>query len=492
MRAKQNHPEAGRTGSAHDHRPKAPFGRVPVVLALTAVVAVSAAAIWTVVSAEGSPGRTAVTPVPVATPTVFDPEQDHFGGVIYVWDPNTGVDSTVVSSPTPLADAELSPDGKRVVYERKDSHGRWQIYLHEADGTEHRLTDMNGGAHDPAWNPNGTRIAFSASRRDGSDSDIFAIGTDGSGLTRIARTSKDDGHPDWSPHGTRLVFESRYGKSIPGGLVYATSVRSRASAPTRLTPGHRPFGAIEPAWSPDGESIAYIRFERSTLNGHPVSAELGRMNTDGTRRVRIGRPDVLCDLCHEPSWSPDGSMIAFTNKEKLRTVRLGSSAPRMRTILVGAGDTSPSWSRKGILMSLPSGDPAPHLRAAPPAFRVEPLGIATITMTRSTCERAGVLGPLPPEQLRLELVHDSRLNGMITIVRLQRDQTLADLMDNPGLILSNDRRRTYYFKASARNVWSPWTDVASGTWAVACWRDMIPAPSGIRMAPVGVVAIRTR
>ena len=58
----------------------------------------------------------------------------------------------------------------------------------------------------PAWSPDGGRIAF-ASDRDEND-EIYVMNADGAGQTRLTNTSSDEGLPAWSPYGTRIAFNS--------------------------------------------------------------------------------------------------------------------------------------------------------------------------------------------------------------------------------------------------------------------------------------------
>jgi TolB protein len=75
-----------------------------------------------------------------------------------------------------------------------------------------RLTNHSAGhATDPAWSPDGTRIAFhfSPSASWGStDSEIFVINTNGSGLRNLTSSAGLDTDPVWSPNGTHIAFSS--------------------------------------------------------------------------------------------------------------------------------------------------------------------------------------------------------------------------------------------------------------------------------------------
>ena len=77
---------------------------------------------------------------------------------------------------------------------------------------------------EPAWSPDGTRIAF-ASKREGSF-DIYAMNADGSETVRLTSTREDDSHPSWSADGERIVFS----RGVPGDLWVMNADGSEARA----------------------------------------------------------------------------------------------------------------------------------------------------------------------------------------------------------------------------------------------------------------------
>lgn len=102
----------------------------------------------------------------------------------------------------------LSPDGQVRLIVDRDLYGRPQIYVvDQAEGTLRRLLDVNGATFDPAWSPDGQRIAF-VSDMDGND-ELYVVNRDGSGLQRLTfNTWEWDRHPAWSPDGSQILFYS--------------------------------------------------------------------------------------------------------------------------------------------------------------------------------------------------------------------------------------------------------------------------------------------
>src|SRR5262245_59483356 len=119
---------------------------------------------------------------------------------------------------------------------------------------------------------------------------IAVIRPDGGGLRKLTHDRRDRS-PAWSPDGQFLAFER-------AGRLYVINADG-----TGLRPLTRRVGAYEPTWSPDGRRVAFVT-ERS----------LFVMRADGTGRHRIYQAEGE-SFVGGPSWSPDGRWIAFTLTE---------------------------------------------------------------------------------------------------------------------------------------------------------------------------------
>lgn len=78
--------------------------------------------------------------------------------------------------------------------------------------TDHRYDELGGTLYEnsndfePAWSPDGKKIAFS-SNRDGA-LEIYVVNVDGTGRTRLTDNTEAASHPAWSPDGAKIVFAS--------------------------------------------------------------------------------------------------------------------------------------------------------------------------------------------------------------------------------------------------------------------------------------------
>ena len=177
------------------------------------------------------------------------------------------------------------------------------LFLVNPDGSGRtRIPGTTGSDHNPAWSADGTQIAFESSRRTG-DLEVYVMHGDGSHVQELTFSPTFDGDAAWYPDGTRLAFESDR-----AGNTDVWRMRSDGGSQTRLTSSSAFDG--DPAVSPDGTRIAFT----SERDGN---REVYVMNADGSGQTRltftgerVGNP-AFDSVDENPSWSPDGTQIAF-------------------------------------------------------------------------------------------------------------------------------------------------------------------------------------
>ena len=197
-----------------------------------------------------------------------------------------------------------SPDGRTIAF-FSDS----KIYLMNADGSEHRpLTrPLTAGKRSLAWSPDRRKLAFLNDEDCGPPPfcfNLYVVGSDGSGLRNLTSKLASLGpvfgphDPAWSPDGRKLAFV-RLNASL-GDPIYV--VNADGSGLRNLTP--KPVGAsAAPAWSPDGRKIAFV----SERDGN---SEVYVMSANGSGQRSLTRNPAF-DA--DPAWSPDGRKIAFVS-----------------------------------------------------------------------------------------------------------------------------------------------------------------------------------
>lgn len=198
---------------------------------------------------------------------------------------------------------------KKVIF--ADQIGR--LLMVNADGSGQTFLTPGGSNLDrhPVFSPDGSKVAFD--RNTLGKTNIYVMNADGS--TPVAITSNDafpeasiNEDPTWSPDGSKIAFVSdrggRFKKEIwvmnadGSGLVkLTTNVQIPASSP----PVYR--WDTDPSWSPDGSSIAFSSARDNALS------QIYLMNTDGSNQTRI----VTANHDHFPTWSPNSLTIAFSS-----------------------------------------------------------------------------------------------------------------------------------------------------------------------------------
>ncbi|MBI4202743.1 MAG: PD40 domain-containing protein [Chloroflexi bacterium] len=245
----------------------------------------------------------------------------------------TPTTTPIVATPTPTlvtnGQPAWSPDGSKIAFST-DRDGDYEIYVMDWDGSNPtQLTSNTWSDRQPSWSSDSSRIAF-VSRPDGSNSYIYVMKADGADIVKLTSSIANDFEPAWSPDGTKIAFVStRDGNSE----IYVMNVDGSGQTPLTSTP----FAEEWPTWSPDGEKLAF----RTNRDGN---WEIYVMNADGSGQTRLTN-NTSDD--RGPAWSPDGTLIAFTSQRdgnRELYVMSPDGSNQVRLTFTPAEEFGPTWS----------------------------------------------------------------------------------------------------------------------------------------------------
>ena len=265
------------------------------------------------------------------------------------------------------AAASISPDLSRLTYAdfQHDSwlpwakDYDWEIVTSAPDGSDkRRITNLESYDLSPVWAPDGSRIAFLSSRNGAYN--VFTMAPDGSDVRDLAPSVSGGkfSHLVWSPDSRRIAFAlATPTVSWESWDLYA--VGSDGSGLTRL--GHT---ISLPDWSPDSSRLAFLQQDGNKTTLYTVGADGA-----GLKKVHELGDEFTgedSNVTNNLAWSPDGTKILLSGTYMIGVVEIDSSEFRVLTSqrrLTGGGiilysSWSPDGSKIAVNAATDSGNAA--------------------------------------------------------------------------------------------------------------------------------------
>src|SRR5262249_1269095 len=189
--------------------------------------------------------------------------------------------------------------------------------------------------YSPSWSADGQWIVYTQER--GGSSDIYRIHPDGSGLEQLTDDPAFDDQAALSPDGRSLVFVSTRGSGFANLWRLDLSTRKCVA----LTTGSA--GNFRPAWSPDGQWIAFSSDRDTTPGTFPGQWEVLQstgiyvVHPDGTGIRRVTKTGGVAG---SPSWSADSKRILFyeTDETGAYLAKGGNSRTELGAVTLATGE----------------------------------------------------------------------------------------------------------------------------------------------------------
>ena len=223
--------------------------------------------------------------------TSLSEERDEYLSNIWIVDAAGGEPRRFTAGPRRDVEPRWSPDGTRLAFlSERTPKEKLQLYVMPADGGEPtRLTSLENGAASPAWSPDGARLAF-----------VSPVGgqrePESEEERRKSRPARVITSLKYRFNGEGFVYDRR-----PHVFVIAFD----GAGPRQVTDGD--FINADPAWAPDGQSIVFVSARHAERDEDDASDLWRVAAAGGTAQKLTATPGPIL----EPAFSPDGGTIAF-------------------------------------------------------------------------------------------------------------------------------------------------------------------------------------
>jgi len=346
---------------------------------------------------------------------------------MHLWtaDTDTGALEALTVTSTSESEPAVSPDGQRVAFVADASH--YDVIEIPLNGTA--VVPGRAAASDdsdPSWSPSGRQYAYVTNRTGAPE--IWLSSDDGAVEVPVVtrRSFATDtsllSRPTFSPEGQRLVYQRR---DAAGYGLWTSSVAGGAAVP--LVPRARAGYQDAPTWSPDGTWLAFTYIRSGDNPGDNNVWRLGKTRPGGNGEITELRSAI--NFLSYPQWSPDGRWITVELQDGLSVVSPDGAEERLVSREPWIVHT---WSRDSrSLLAIRQTD----------AFRLQLAALDVAT----GAERILVpdLGPVPPTTppLRGFSLSADGTRLLTSIARLRGDIHVLDGFERPAGVWRRLTRR---------------------------------------------------
>ena len=260
---------------------------------------------------------------------------------------------TLQNCPQLIGEPAWNSNGKQLAVSYVRASGAQRLALMPATGgTPHVLSTNVKSAHSPSFSSTGQVLAFTGGEFGPDQSALYTVPVTGGTATRLTPgNAEPNDEPDYSPTADTIAWTRRTSTSYD---IWTVSVDAQGHNPTALTNLTNGTGNSRyPSWSPDGSRLAFASDRSGTWQVYVMSAT----GTDVVQVTTGTKPHI------QPAWSPDGTKIAFTtgcttsgctlpndqiengNLQVIDVTDIAHPGPPQTVIGTSAAEFDPQWGR---------------------------------------------------------------------------------------------------------------------------------------------------
>ena len=252
----------------------------------------------------------------------------------------------LLALPLGSAEAAFPGDNDKIIFDsdRLAAVGGPGLYTITPGGTAAKIPGTSSGDNQPAWSPDGSRIAFQSGST--TNQEISVMNVDGSGRRQLTTTPVAEQEPTWSPDGSQIAFVAGTSGTDVTTDLEIWVMNADGSGLMQLTNTLQAVRDTQPAWSPLGNQIAFVSEGRTG----DTNSNIYVMDTDPATddAINLTPDDFTTNPVYQwndqdPSWSPDGTQITYSTVQDVWKMNANGTGETNLTINSGGGQ-NPAWS----------------------------------------------------------------------------------------------------------------------------------------------------